>query len=99
MNHNTLFDEFYGQSELTPSEKNRLVLELKKIAATLQAHPEQAPNIAYSIAGLMAADFARKLPPDDPIDEILTIAGELEINPDNADRLRMELVQKIKMLS
>ncbi len=46
----------------------------------------------------MATRYGRSLTPDNPINEIVTIAGELEINPKNADDLRRELISKIEKL-
>ena len=40
-------------------------------------HPEQGPEIAYRIAGLMANDALRDTPPDDPYVQILELAGQL----------------------
>jgi hypothetical protein len=95
MNYNHLLDSLD-----TSDDKNRITLIsfLKEEVKKLQDQPDLAIEIAYSIAGLMATDFARKLPEDDPIDEILTIAGELEIKPDNYEALRNELVNKVNAL-
>lgn len=53
---------------------------------------------AYAIAGLMGTDFARRLSEDDPIDEVLVIAGELEANPADAGSLYQELISRISAL-
>jgi len=80
------------------NQRDLLVEALKDLASNLARNPKKDAEIAYYIAGLLATDYARTLKPGDPIDEILTIAGELEINPDNAIELRSELVQKINSL-
>ncbi|MFF0492841.1 hypothetical protein ACFYTQ_27740 [Nocardia sp. NPDC004068] len=71
---------------------------LKEQAVRLRDEPGQALQIAYEIAGLMATEFARTLGDDDPLDEVLTIAGELEVDPENADELYKELIEKIGQL-
>lgn len=71
---------------------------LRSKSTALQESADAAVNTAYDIAGLMATDFARQLSQDDPIDEVLTIAGELEIRPINSEALRQELIQKIDAL-
>lgn len=43
-------------------------------------------------------NLEHKLGSDNPLDEILTIAGELESNPSDADELRKELIEKIESL-
>lgn len=90
-----LFDEI-GRNEDDAREK--LVRFLKSQLARLDNDTPDAVQAAYEIAGLMATDFARTLNTSDPVDEILTIAGELEINPDNAPELREELIEKISRL-
>lgn len=96
MNH-----DFYEDSiNLTDEQFRSQVIDfLEKQLPTLSGDIELAVTAAYDIAGLMATKHARALSADDPIDEILTIAGELEINPENAEELRKELVDKIKALS
>lgn len=98
MDYNELFSKLNTPS--TPSLENRrdLVKFLKDSVVTLRLHPESTARVAYSIAGLFATDFARNLPEGDPIDEILTIAGELEIDPEDAEHLRNELIEKIDTL-
>lgn len=82
------------------TQKLRLLLisVLKDFAYALERNPGSGTEIAYKIAGIMATEFARCLNENDTIDEILTIAGELEVNPQNADELREELIKKIDML-
>lgn len=92
------YDKLFIQLNTEQSLKNRSAIlsflrycnvELK----TGKTHPE---HIAYSIAGLMATDYARTLPEDDPISTILAIAGELEVNdPADKDELKNELITAI----
>lgn len=72
---------------------------LKTEAENLRVHPEDTIQIAYHIAGMLATNSARLIEQaNDPIDEILTIAGELEVNPPEASILRDELLAKIDAL-
>lgn len=85
----------------TPSntEGREIVIRfLKDIGISLSKWEESPVECAYKIAGLMSTDFARQLTDDDPIDEILVIAGELETNPQNVAQLTQELIAKISLL-
>ena len=59
---------------------------------------ESAVDFGYTVAGFMATDWCRSLGENDPIDNILTIASELEIRPSNTDDLFQELVLAIEHL-
>ena len=48
---------------------------------------------------MLSSDFAQTLKDDDPLVEIMIIAGELEIAPENTLELTRELIQKIEALS
>lgn len=82
----------------TIDERQALVSVLKEFGEILADDSQRATDIAYSIAGLMATDYARQLPDDDPISEVLAIAGELEIMPENSNELLEELKEKIGKL-
>lgn len=72
---------------------------LKTEAENLRTRPEDTIQIAYHIAGMLATNSARLIEQtNDPIGEILTIAGELEVNPPEASTLRDELLTKIDVL-
>lgn len=75
--------------------REQLIVTLKGLGDELEQSIEDSASIAYKIAGFMATKYARSLEEGSPIDEILTIAGELEVNPDNVDELRQELIAKI----
>lgn len=92
------FKSIDGASSALES-RQRLVQILRDKASELQSNPDDYAEIAYQIAGFLATNFAQQLSSDDPIDEILTIAGELETSPDNAVELRKELLQKINSLN
>ncbi len=82
-----------------PNIRDILIDHLQSYLPQITEEPERSSKVAYSITGLMATSYVQSLLPSDPIDEILTIAGELEINPDNAENLRQELIQKILQLT
>lgn len=96
MDHNDLHAIDY-----LPKEESRIKVTtfLKEQLVPLSGDLDQAVGAAYGIAGLMATDYARNLKTGDRIDEILSIAGELEIYPDNAEELRGELIAKITALN
>ncbi len=55
---------------------------LHECVDNLSDDPEERRKIAYNIAGLMSTNFASALEDDDSIEEILNLAGELEVNND-----------------
>ena len=57
------------------------------------------PDSFYTIAGLLSTDFAQKLPNNDPLEEILTLAGELEVSSDQtAEKINLltSLINKLE---
>lgn len=73
---------FHRLNDITQSSANvhhKAALKdlLKDLAKDLSLHPENCSKTAYKIAGLMATRYGHSLTPDNPIDEIVTIAGEL----------------------
>lgn len=51
---------------------------------------------AYEIAGMLASKFTQSLEEDDPLLEVMIIAGELEVKPKNTEELTQELIAKIE---
>lgn len=72
---------------------------LLELLPSLRSDEQSSPEIAYFIAGMLASSFARTLSEDDPLMEIMIIAGELEVSPNNAAELTKELVRKIEAFS
>jgi len=60
---------------------------LSGLLPDLESDQLSSSQIAYSIAGMLSSDFAQKLSDDDPLMEIMTIAGELEVAPENTPEL------------
>jgi hypothetical protein len=96
--YNKLFKSLDTEATPTETRKEELVLFLKNEATRIKAQPELAVEIAYGIAGFMSTEFAQNLAKNNPIEEILTIAGELEVAPENSAALRDELLNKIALL-
>ncbi|HMI08990.1 MAG TPA: hypothetical protein VK497_01155 [Candidatus Saccharimonadales bacterium] len=92
-----IYDNLYENHDAA-ALRSELTLYLKSLLSILADNPELTPQIAYTIAGMMATDYARSLQDDDPLAEIMTIAGELETSPNNASELTHELAQKIRVL-
>ncbi|HEY8886572.1 MAG TPA: hypothetical protein VIM31_03700 [Candidatus Microsaccharimonas sp.] len=93
-------NENYSKIESADISEVRLVFvaSLKSYLYYLEKDLPAAIQAAYEITGLAATSYASTLINNDPIDGILTVAGELEINPTDAEVLRQELVKKIKNL-
>lgn len=72
---------------------------LKLCLLELECDTNQATSIAYAIVGrFMNQYYIPDISSDAPIYNILTVAGELETNPDNAEELRLELIELIQQL-
>lgn len=78
--------------------KNELITYLKSCAQLLLSDKTNRAGVAYEIAGLMSTKYARSLENDSELDEILTMAGELETEDASNDDRWMELVNKINDL-
>ncbi len=87
--------EYLMNKELSEESSKKLNTFLKESLEKLINTPGTVGEVAYSIAGLMSTDYSRGLDESDPFYEITTIAGELEILPDNKEELRTELIDKI----
>lgn len=76
-----------------------IISYLKDCAQKLIAHPDQRTSIAYEIAGLMSTRYARRLSDGSKIEEIMSLAGELEIDSNGEDTKGWnELVSLIRKL-
>ena len=74
--HETL-DNKHIDSDL---KREKLVVFLNEYIVSVENNPEKRKSLAYDIASILATDYARFLNVDDTIDNILTLAGELEID-------------------
>lgn len=90
---------FHDSDNPSDTEARLIVIHfLKDTALALSKAGKDPIAGAYDITGLTGSNFFQALPPGDPLEEIFTIAGELEINPQNADELTQELIDKIAAL-
>lgn len=89
-------NERYGSEEYSGTE--RFIEYLKDTLPRLESSTEEAVKAAYDIFGTYTMDY-KLLGQDKKIEEIATIAGELEINPQNAADLQKELIEKISKLN
>lgn len=76
-------DEIYRKlnSDMPQHEKERLFIAYVKEKTATPLYDERQ-RVAYEIAGLMSTKFAREFPEGSVIDEILGLAGELEMSVD-----------------
>ena len=91
--HNSLDDES------TPEvHRQELVAFLKDCSNNLPEGNDERRQIAYAIAGFMSTEFARSLDPSDPLDQILTLAGELEVPDEDTESKWQEFRRLIHSL-
>jgi hypothetical protein len=93
MESREMFNRLDGTDSTTA--RREFIGYLQTASQKIESDKASAPKVAYSIAGMFATDFAHNLDENDPLTEIMTIAGELEINPNDVEELRRELVRKI----
>ena len=95
-------DKIYNTIEkITDSDDKRLLVTnyLTSCLPILESDREYLNKVIYNIAGLMSTEYIQSLAESDEINEILTIAGEME-NPtdNNQDNLDL-LIALIKSLN
>ena len=92
-----IFKSLWGVQD---PEKARLNLasHVKSQLPRFQSVSEDTFAAAYDLAGLMATDYVRSLPDDNPLLDILELAGELEIKPPDSQDLAHEIAAKIAAL-
>lgn len=78
-NIQAVFDQLDDES--LPIEERKRILRnfLKHQVALRRRHPERSRQLAYEIAGLLATATGTRLASDDPLMEVLLLAGELEL--------------------
>ena len=62
-----------------PEKRKAAINYLQECVDNLPNDPGERLKVAYKIAGLMSTNFALSLEDNDDIDQILTLAGELEV--------------------
>lgn len=53
--------------------------------AAYNRSPDDGERLAYDIAGLLSLNFVRQLPDNDPISDVLALAGQLELPESHRD--------------
>lgn len=83
---------------ISNTQRQELIAYLKASIDTLPEDEGDRRTVAYEIAGLLSTHFAKSLDSHDTLDEILTLAGELEV-PDENDAGKWaefyKLIQKL----
>lgn len=96
-NNDNIHEKLYNIEDLERSRQLVLdyVKEQQKYFTVLNDDTYLA---AYKLAGLMATDYIRSLPENDPVVPLLDIAGELEVKPKESQQLMVELHNGIEAL-
>lgn len=84
--------------ETNNTNRGLLITYLKECSNNIPKNTENKRSIAYNIAGLLSTKYAQELDEDDPIDKILTLAGELEVDDKDSDTGWLELIDRINSL-
>lgn len=79
--------------------RSTIIGHITSQAALFEPLTSHSFTVAYNLAGLMATDYVRSLPSNDPVVEALSLAGELEIKPANAEALAKLLTEEIARLN
>jgi len=98
MNIENLYNKL-NSKENSSEKRHEIITFLKKIANNIPTAPAKRQDKAYEIAGLLSTDFARSLSAEDPIDNILTLAGELEVRDEQEAQKWEELLRLINSLA
>lgn len=96
-NNNNIHENLYDVEDLEKS-RQLVVSYIKNQKKYFTVLNDDTYVAAYRLAGLMATDYIRGLAEDDPIVPLLVIAGELEIKPDDSNKLMTELYNGIETL-
>jgi hypothetical protein len=92
-----IFSELYDFSDANKARQD-VINFIKEEMRHFASLSDDTYRSAYTLAGLMATDYVRTLPEEDPIVDILSAAGELEIAPPESEDLRKEILQKVESL-
>ena len=95
-------DKIYNTIEkITDSDNKRLLITNYLISCLplLEVSNNYLNKVIYNIASLMSAEYIQSLDENDEINEILTIAGEMEVPTDNSQDNLDLLITLIKNLN
>lgn len=92
-----LYNSLDKESTLN-TQRQELITYLKTVVNALPENEDIRRTIAYDVAGLLSTHFAKSLDSSDLLDQILTLAGELEVpNQNDANKWAefYSLIQKL----
>ena len=82
-------------SDHSNSEKRSLLISyLKEQIESLSQQNDERTKVAYEIAGLMSTRYIKSLNSDDILEQILSLAGELEIK-ESASEQKWHALQRM----
>lgn len=91
-----LYNRLNDSSKDARENRDLLVAHLKVLAERI--NPNTIDTVVYEIAGLLSTSYARSLSENDPLEDILTLAGELEVPSEDKDEKINTLKQLIAQL-
>jgi hypothetical protein len=91
--HNSLNTESHSSIQ-----RSNLIDYLKIAVKTLPEDDNARHDFAYDVAGLLSTNFAKSLDRNDPLEYVLTMAGELEIPADYNEAKWNEFCNLINIL-
>ncbi len=96
MNNKTIYDFLDNNPD---NNQNRLALinYLKNNIQSLGDNEKYSETV-YNMAGMMSANYVHSLPDDDILMQILTLAGELEVEDENTNENLNHLIYLINQL-
>lgn len=79
--------ELLNNEHVSAAEKRSALIQHIRVYAALYENSEHRPeDIAYRLAGLMSTKYVMSLEEDDPLEAVLTMAGDLELpKPQQSD--------------
>ena len=89
-----IYEKLYNISDIAKARKS-IIEYIKDQKHYFESLTKETYVAAYQLAGLMATDYAASLSDTDPVIDILSLAGELEIAPSDSDDLRNDILRKI----
>jgi len=90
--------QFLDNKEPNNTNRDLLISYLKECSQSVPKDIENRKSLVYNIAGLLSTKYAMSLDENDPIDKILTLAGELETNDKDEDDGWVNLIKMINSL-
>lgn len=94
MNKENIFDKL--DSDAPESERRRLLYDyLINQLSRQKEKPEDSEVIAYEIAGLLSTTLATAMDEDDPLLQVLYMAGQLELPEHQRGNANWEMLERL----